>query len=81
MVLDEIKKEIKNKSFKIEKEFEDVHSKIEYFLTNRFGEVGKKVHTARSRNDQVLVAMHLYVKKELSEIKTKIIKLFDLLHH
>ena len=79
LVLNEIKKEIKNKTFKIEKEFEDVHSKIEYFLTKRLGEVGKKVHTARSRNDQVLVAMHLYVKKELSEIKTKIIKLFDLL--
>ena len=65
--------------FTIEDEFEDMHSKIEYELTKKLGDLGKKIHTARSRNDQVLVAMHLYLKKELGEIKTQVIAIFDLL--
>ncbi|MDC6469464.1 argininosuccinate lyase, partial [Flavobacteriaceae bacterium] len=68
-----------NGSFTIEDEFEDMHSKIEYILTEELGDLGKKIHTARSRNDQVLVAMHLYLKQELTEIKTLVIALFDLL--
>ncbi|MDA9668800.1 argininosuccinate lyase [Flavobacteriaceae bacterium] len=65
--------------FTIEDEFEDMHSKIEFELTKKLGDLGKKIHTARSRNDQVLVAMHLYLKKELGEIKTQVIAIFDLL--
>jgi argininosuccinate lyase len=65
--------------FTIEDEFEDMHSKIEYLLIKNLGEVGKKIHTARSRNDQVLVSMNLYLKHELSEIKKQVKKLFDLL--
>ena len=65
--------------FTIEDEFEDMHSKIEYELTKKLGDLGKKIHTARSRNDQVLVAMHLYLKKELGEIKIQVIAIFDLL--
>jgi argininosuccinate lyase len=65
--------------FTIENEFEDMHSKIEHVLTEKLGDLGKKIHTARSRNDQVLVAMHLYLKQELTEIKTQVIALFDLL--
>ncbi|OED44902.1 argininosuccinate lyase [Flavobacteriaceae bacterium (ex Bugula neritina AB1)] len=57
-------------TFIIEDEFEDVHSKIEFELTARIGDAGKRIHTARSRNDQVLVAMHLYLKEELLEIKS-----------
>ncbi len=55
--------------FKINKEHEDCHTAIEIFLTECLGEVGKKIHTARSRNDQVLVALRLYYKDRLSKIK------------
>ena len=66
-------------SFEIEKDFEDVHSKIEYELTKKLGDTGKKIHTARSRNDQVLVAMQLYFKHNLGEIISKSENLIDLL--
>jgi argininosuccinate lyase len=78
-VLEILKTDAKKGSFTIEDEFEDMHSKIEYILTEELGDLGKKIHTARSRNDQVLVAMHLYLKQELTEIKTLVIALFDLL--
>lgn len=65
--------------FTIESDFEDMHSKIEFLLTEKLGDTGKKIHTARSRNDQVLVAMQLYLKDELKEIKAQVKKLFDLL--
>ncbi len=61
---------IEEGSFVIEDQFEDVHSKIEFELTKRIGDAGKRIHTARSRNDQVLVAMHLYLKDELLQIKS-----------
>ncbi|MRI01818.1 argininosuccinate lyase [Kriegella sp. EG-1] len=77
--LDQLTKRIKNGTFTIEDNFEDMHSKIEYQLTLALGDTGKKIHTARSRNDQVLVAMHLYLKDELSEIKSQTKILFDLL--
>ncbi|WP_460217839.1 argininosuccinate lyase [Psychroserpens sp. MEBiC05023] len=57
--------------FIIEDSFEDVHSKIEYELTKTLGDIGKKIHTARSRNDQVLVALQLYYKDNLSLINEK----------
>ncbi len=74
-----IAKTIDNGSFTIEDTFEDMHSKIEFLLIQKLGDTGKKIHTARSRNDQVLVAMHLYLKNELSEIKQQTKTLFDLL--
>jgi len=77
--LDEIGKSIGEGTFTIEDSFEDMHSKIEFLLTEKLGETGKKIHTARSRNDQVLVAMHLYLKDELIEIKTQTKALFELL--
>ena len=77
--LEVIKQHILEGSFVIEKEFEDVHSKIEFHLTQQLGDVGKKIHTARSRNDQVLVAMHLYLKEEINLIKDAAKKLFDTL--
>ena len=70
---------IEKGEFTIEDTFEDMHSKIEFLLTEKLGDTGKKIHTARSRNDQVLVAMHLYLKDELNEIKSQTIALFDLL--
>ena len=78
-VLNELKLAAQNGAFTIEAEHEDMHSKIEHVLTQRLGDVGKKIHTARSRNDQVLVAMHLYVKHELVDIKAQVTELFDLL--
>ncbi|SDE93312.1 argininosuccinate lyase [Cellulophaga baltica] len=70
---------IEKGEFVIDDSFEDMHSKIEYMLTEKLGDTGKKIHTARSRNDQVLVAMHLYLKNELAEIKSETKILFDLL--
>jgi len=78
-VLEELKIAAETGNFTIEDEFEDMHSKIEHVLTKKLGDSGKKIHTARSRNDQVLVAIHLYLKKELGEIKTQVIAMFDLL--
>lgn len=77
--LNEILTDIENHTFKIEENFEDVHSKIEFLLTEKVGDAGKKIHTARSRNDQVLVDMNLYLKDELKMIKDQTRKLFDLL--
>ncbi|WP_271764841.1 argininosuccinate lyase [Aquimarina algiphila] len=70
--LDVLAKEIEEGVFLIEDQFEDVHSKIEFELTKRIGDAGKRIHTARSRNDQVLVAMHLYLKDELLQIKSQV---------
>lgn len=77
--LQELANDIDNGTFIIEPSFEDVHSKIEWELTNKLGEVGKKIHTARSRNDQVLVALHLYYKENLANIDNKVKTLFDTL--
>ncbi|MEO8515631.1 MAG: argininosuccinate lyase [Flavobacterium sp.] len=77
--LEEILISIETDSFIIESNFEDVHSKIEYMLIEKLGDVGKKIHTARSRNDQVLVDMHLYLKDEIITIKSLVKSLFDLL--
>ncbi|MGJ5641882.1 argininosuccinate lyase [Formosa sp. S-31] len=77
--LDLLANEIEAGEFVIDEQFEDVHSKIEYELTKTLGEVGKKIHTARSRNDQVLVALQLYYKEELKEVKAKTKVLFDTL--
>lgn len=77
--LDAIAQTIEEGSFVIEDSFEDMHSKIEFVLTEKLGDIGKKIHTARSRNDQVLVAMHLYLKDELQEIKSEVKVLFNLL--
>ncbi len=70
---------IANGSFCIEDNFEDVHSKIEYELTKSLGDVGKKIHTARSRNDQVLVALQLYYKENLKLIIEKVETFFKTL--
>ncbi|AXT54410.1 argininosuccinate lyase [Aquimarina sp. AD1] len=69
--------QIEDGTFIIEDQFEDVHSKIEFELTKKIGDAGKRIHTARSRNDQVLVAMHLYLKDELLQIKSQIKELSE----
>ena len=57
------------KKFKLTSKYEDCHSAIEDFLTKELGDLGKKIHTGRSRNDQVLVAMRLYARDRLVEIQ------------
>jgi len=77
--LQELLEQIDNNTFVIEAQFEDVHSKIEFELTKKFGDVGKKIHTARSRNDQVLVALHLYYKENLLLVKQQTTTFFETL--
>ncbi|MHA3789547.1 argininosuccinate lyase [Flavobacterium hauense] len=79
MALEDILTDIKKGDFFIEQSFEDVHSKVEYLLIEKLGDTGKKIHTARSRNDQVLVDVHLFLKAELTAIKQQVSGLFDLL--
>ncbi len=77
--LNVILQQIETGEFIIEDSFEDVHSKVEFLLTEKLGDTGKKIHTARSRNDQVLVDVHLFLKDEILDIKRHIKTLFDLL--
>ena len=70
--LEEILGSIAKGEFAIPENFEDIHSYVEYLLTEKLGDTGKKIHTARSRNDQVLVDMHLYLKDEIAGIKENI---------
>ncbi|MBQ8056564.1 MAG: argininosuccinate lyase [Paludibacteraceae bacterium] len=77
--LRDIYKTVEEGKFVIEPEVEDVHSQVEAMLTERLGDVGKKIHSGRSRNDQVLVDMKLYMRAELMEIVEKTSRLFDTL--
>lgn len=65
--------------FEIEPDVEDVHSQVELMLTRRLGDVGKKVHTGRSRNDQVLVDLKLYARAEIRKTVGKVQALFEVL--
>jgi argininosuccinate lyase len=67
-VLEEVLSEIEQESFEIDKTAEDIHSQIETILIEKLGETGKKIHTARSRNDQVLTDIKLYLLDEIREI-------------
>ena len=67
--LKELRKKFLEGSFKLTKKYEDCHSAIEFYLTKELGDLGKKVHTGRSRNDQVLVAMRLFAKNNLKDFK------------
>ena len=75
--LEQIASEIEAGDFRIEPESEDIHSQVELLLTRRLGDVGKKIHSGRSRNDQVLVDLKLFLREELKEIATEIRALFD----
>ena len=79
--LDILEEQTQKPDFFIESEYEDIHSKIEAELTLVLGDTGKKVHTARSRNDQVLVALQLYFKESLQGIKARTVSLFETLMH
>lgn len=77
--LNEILATIELGSFIIEEGIEDVHSQVEYLLTQKIGDTGKKIHSGRSRNDQVAVDIKLYLRAEIISIKNEVKNLFDLL--
>lgn len=62
--------------FEIEEGVEDVHSQVELMLTRRLGDMGKKIHSGRSRNDQVLVDLKLFIRHELREVADEVMTLF-----
>ncbi len=74
--LEQILIEIQKGKFTIEEHVEDVHSQVEKLLTERIGDAGKRLHTGRSRNDQVLLDIKLYLKHELHGISNLVWKLF-----
>lgn len=72
--LKEIENEITCGSFEFKKELEDIHMNIEASLSERIGDVGKKLHTARSRNDQISVDLRLWMRDQINEISALIVK-------
>ena len=68
--LKKLAKLYQTKKFKLTSKYEDCHSAIEQYLTKELGSVGKKIHTGRSRNDQVMVAMRLYARAKLDDIQS-----------
>ena len=72
-----IEKEIEEGKFVIEPGVEDVHSQVETLLTQRLGDVGKKIHSGRSRNDQVLVDLKLFYRDEIKTIARNVNALFE----
>jgi argininosuccinate lyase len=77
--LDKILSDIEKGKFVIEEGVEDIHSQVELILTRRVGDIGKKIHSGRSRNDQVLVDLKLYFKDEALQIRDEVRNLFDTL--
>lgn len=78
--LNGILKDVENGTLQITSEYEDIHSFVESNLIERIGDTGKKLHTGRSRNDQVALDMRLYVRDEITEIKTLLKQLLVTLH-
>lgn len=81
-ILAELKKVYKmadDGTFEIEDGIEDVHSQVELYLTRTLGDTGKKIHSGRSRNDQVLLDMKLFTRSAIFEVFKSVIKLFDVL--
>lgn len=77
--LKNIYQQIQKGEFKLQDDVEDIHSQVELLLTQKLGDVGKKIHSARSRNDQVLVDVKLFLRNELEELVKTIHAFFDLL--
>src|SRR3979490_1967242 len=68
---------IKDSQFSIDEKAEDIHSEIEILLTQKLGDTGKKIHSARSRNDQVLLDIKLFLRNEMEELVKTIQVFFD----
>lgn len=79
--LSDIAAMIERGEFTIEPGVEDVHSQVEFLLTQRLGDTGKKIHSGRSRNDQVLVDLKLFLRDELKKTAESVNHLFDRLQH
>ena len=77
--LKKIYADIQAGNFKLEEGTEDIHSQVELLLTRQLGDTGKKIHSARSRNDQVLVDIRLYLRHELEEMVNTVVPFFELL--
>ena len=77
--LGEIAEVIERGEFTIEPGVEDVHSQVEFMLTAKLGDVGKKIHSGRSRNDQVLVDVKLFLKDEVLTLRNEVLELFHTL--
>lgn len=77
--LQEIYREIESGDFRLEDDVEDIHSQVELLLTRRLGEAGKKIHSGRSRNDQVLVDLRLFLRDALEQLALDVRRFFDLL--
>lgn len=75
--LNNIAQDIENGKFTIEDDVEDVHSQVELLLTHQLGDVGKKIHSGRSRNDQVLVDLKLFFREEIQVIASIVNELFE----
>ena len=74
-----IHQQIIDQKFTIEEGVEDIHSQVELLLTRKLGDVGKKIHSGRSRNDQVLVDVKLFLRSEIEQLTHEIQALFELL--
>ncbi|MBL7746033.1 MAG: argininosuccinate lyase [Chitinophagaceae bacterium] len=77
--LKQIYRQIQQGEFKLQDDVEDIHSQVELLLTQQLADIGKKIHSARSRNDQVLVDVKLFLRNELEELVNSILPFFDLL--
>ena len=77
--LKHIYREIQAGKFTIEDGVEDVHSQVEFMLTQRIGDAGKKIHSGRSRNDQVLVDLRIFLRHQIKDIVSDSMELFQLL--
>lgn len=75
----EIYNQIQSGNFELEEGVEDIHSQVEMLLTKKLGDVGKKIHSARSRNDQVLVDIKLFLRAEIIKLTDSIQSFFNLL--
>ena len=79
--LKEIYKDIKEGNFSLEEGVEDIHSQVEFILTKKLGDAGKKIHSARSRNDQVILDLKLFLRNEIEELVHQVNDFFNLLQH
>ena len=77
--LKDIYEDIQKGNFVLDDGVEDVHSQVEFILTKKFGDTGKKIHSARSRNDQVLVDLKLFLRSEIEQLVGEIKEFFSLL--
>ena len=77
--LKEIYKDIKKGNFSLEEGVEDIHSQVEFILTKKLGDAGKKIHSARSRNDQVILDLKLFLRNEIEELVQQVNGFFNLL--